>query len=525
MLHASDTLDSSDAPESSGDLLHKAELAETMCPAREEQEPKQATLLLMPAPCLQAENQFLKRKNNTLQLVLGSVSGQLAAAQAGCAFFMGKLLSESRERLAAARLAKSAHRQAAIDRQAKQAVTATLKQLESDRRALETAKSKAEQITTAALQHALTQDRLKLSAEARVEELSGKNGSLRAQLQTAHSELELAVVVKDWQHASFVQANKMRRTMEEHLVSTVSQRNSLLQANRQLRATGSFTRNAASVDEKALSLAQSTTAEDTASAGGSTDVAKSTDVVDPSAAKSTDTGDHSASGQPPAVVDTNIPNKSTHAVDFDSDDTATTHRADLTVVAGTTMTEDSPDWLDSETAANTDAAETTDKTRQTSKSTHPVDYSTADNNDIAVTDKTHTDTQPQHHHKLHSPAAHAKTEQIRRTLPDTDDSRLQIPALHAQPYKLQQLQQDLDDKEQLILQQARQITDSTLKTSRQKSLMQQMQNALQAQELATLLFDVRLVPTRVSANFQHSSLGSMLFGLVFACVPTSNCMH
>ena len=496
MLDASDTLDSSDAPESSGDILHKAELAEIICPAREEQEPKQATLLLMPAPCLQAENQILKRKNNTLQLVLGSVSGQLAAAQAGYAFFMGKLLSESRERLTAVRLAKSAHRQAATDRQAKQAVTATLKQLESNRRALETAKSEAEQITTEALQHALTQDRLKLSAEARVEELGGKNGSLRAQLQTAHSELELAVVVKDRQHASFVQANKMRRTMEEHLVSTVSQRNSLLQANRQLRASGSFTRNAASVDEEALSLAQSTTIVDTASAGGSTDVAKSTDVVDPSAAKSTDTGDHSASGQPPAVVDTNIPIESTHTVDFDSDDTATTHRADLTVVAGTTMTEESPDWLDSETAANTDAAETIDKTRQSSKSTHQVDYSTADNNDIAVTvtDKTHTDTQPQHHHKLHSPAAHAKTEQIRRTLPDTDDSRLQIPALHAQPYKLQQLQQDLDDKEQLILQQARQITDGTLKTSRQKSLMQQMQNALTAQELATLLFDVRLVP-------------------------------
>ena len=118
-----------------------------------------------------------------------------------------------------------------------------------------------------------------------------------------------------------------------------------------------------------------------------------------------------------------------------------------------------------------------------------------------IHDKNHTSAQAQNlslsdsQHALSSPAALAKAGA--HTDPQTD--QLQIAALHAHDdVRLQQLQRDLDSKDQVIMQQATQITNHALKASGQTLKLQQLQTQLRARELAWLLFEIRLVPTRVN---------------------------
>ncbi len=88
-----------------------------------------------------------------------------------------------------------------------------------------------------------------------------------------------------------------------------------------------------------------------------------------------------------------------------------------------------------------------------------------------------------------------------KTGPHTDSQtdQLQIAALHVQDgVSLQQLQRDIESKDQVIMQQAAEITNHALKASGQTLKLQQLQTQLRARELAWLLFEIRLVPTRVS---------------------------
>ncbi|KAL0050477.1 hypothetical protein WJX82_000446 [Trebouxia sp. C0006] len=62
---------------------------------------------------------------------------------------------------------------------------------------------------------------------------------------------------------------------------------------------------------------------------------------------------------------------------------------------------------------------------------------------------------------------------------------------------------DLESKDQVIMQQAAAITNHALKTSGQTLKLQQLQTQLRARELAWLLFEIRLVPTRGFKNGQY----------------------
>ena len=159
---------------------------------------------------------------------------------------------------------------------------------------------------------------------------------------------------------------------------------------------------------------------------------------------------------------------------------ADTHSADATITANENATS-----ADSHQTIN--QAETHDQL-QTYTQAH-------------IHDKNHTRAQAQNlslsdsHHVLGSPAALAKAGA--HTDPQTD--QLQIAAMHAHDdVRLQQLQRDLDSKDQVIMQQATQITNHALKASGQTLKLQQLQTQLRARELAWLLFEIRLVPTRVN---------------------------
>ena len=98
----------------------------------------------------------------------------------------------------------------------------------------------------------------------------------------------------------------------------------------------------------------------------------------------------------------------------------------------------------------------------------------------------------------------------RRTMADTTSSttpgkialpqthhEYQIPALHLRSDMVQQMQMDLTLKNDMINKQAAQITQQAVKMSGQKLVVQQLQATIKAWELPALLFDVRLLMTKV----------------------------
>ena len=119
---------------------------------------------------------------------------------------------------------------------------------------------------------------------------------------------------------------------------------------------------------------------------------------------------------------------------------------------------------------------------------------------LAGVDTTPDQTCPQTPAKTRSQAmAHTSSKQP-HTQAQTDDHSPQISAVHAWQKQLQKLQEELESKEQVVEQQAADITDAAVKMSAQQGVLQQLRAELRANELAALLFHVRLVPTRVSTS-------------------------
>ena len=112
---------------------------------------------------------------------------------------------------------------------------------------------------------------------------------------------------------------------------------------------------------------------------------------------------------------------------------------------------------------------------------------------VPATDQTGIDTPAKR-------APHKPTRTVSRQLHashQTDNHNLQIPAVHAG----QELQSEVQGKEVIIHRQAAELTTAAVKMTAQQGLLQQLQSALRGQELAALLFHVRLVPTKVSSNW------------------------
>ena len=573
---------SSDLPDAPEDTARKARLAE-MRKALEEAGVETVSRADARTVSLQADNKRLR-------FLLASSLAQLAAAQQGNGYFRRLFFS-------AARLAKSAFRQAAAERHRAEAALERLHRVQAE---ADQAASKAAQ-----LEAALT--RLKLTAEAQVSELTADSNSLRAAL-------EQTALVRDRREAAFVQATKMRSFTEQHLMKTRLQRDALQRALQQYEVQedagssavpsgeGTLTSTAAvspATAEETKTLAHDSTVtqraiavHEPATVSGSAAVPTSATAEDfhlaPTLSQGTtaETGHATAQGSciahdrvtasestvaqdsATAVESTAIPEASTtsHASttakdcmnapqDFGAVNSATAAQSlatagesplgaapGLTTAAGGFSTAASHTAAQGSNAADSIAAEES-RSRLTAASsafaekstdndkpnigtdTHSADATiTANENATSadshqtinqaethdqlqtytqahIHDKNHTRAQAQNlslsdsHHDLSSPAALAKAGAY--TDPQTD--QLQIAALHAHDdVRLQQLQRDLDSKDHVIMQQATQITNHALKASGQTLKLQQLHTQLRARELAWLLFEIRLVPTRVS---------------------------
>ncbi len=584
--------DLSDTPE---DVVRKARLAE-MRKALEEAGVETVSRADARTVGLQAENE-------RLHLLLASSLAQLAATQQGGGYFRRLFLS-------AARLAKSAFRQAAAERHRAEAALERLNSIQAE----------ADQTASKAAQQEAALTRLKLTVEARVSELT-------ADIKSLHAALEQTALVRDRREAAFVQATKMRSLTEQHLVKTRVQRDALLQALQQYEHqedTGSsavptgdsaltstatvspataeetktpvhfstMTQGATAAHEPATAsgsaavqgpatagechLAPASSLGATAEAGGATaqksGVARnrgtalesavaqdSATAVEFKATAKVSTPAHASTTVKDCMIapqDLGGINSATAAQGFatagesrlaTAQSLATAGESQLGAAPGFTTAAGSFSTAASHAAAqgsnapdSTAAQESTSRLTESSafaedcdnddKSSIIADMHAADTNNTAneittsadlhqtinqaqthdqmqtypkaqTHDKNQTRTQAQNlslsdsHHALSSPAALAKA----GAHTDRQTDQLQIAALHAQDdVRLQQLQRDLESKDQVIMQQAAAITNHALKTSGQTLKLQQLQTQLRARELAWLLFEIRLVPTRVS---------------------------
>ena len=192
---------SPDLPDAPEDTARKARLAE-MRKALEEAGVETVSRADAHTVSLQADNKRLR-------LLLASSLAQLAATQQGGGYFRRLFLS-------AAGLAKSAFRQAAAERHRAETALEGLHRVQAE----------ADQTASNAAQQEAAMTRLKLTAEARVSELTADTKLLRAAIEQTE-------LVRDRREAAFVQATKMRSSTEQHLVKTRLQRDALQQALQQ----------------------------------------------------------------------------------------------------------------------------------------------------------------------------------------------------------------------------------------------------------------------------------------------------
>ncbi|DBB04769.1 TPA: hypothetical protein ACH3X3_010069 [Trebouxia sp. C0006] len=599
---SSETLEdapSSDVPDAPEDVVRKARLAE-MRTALEEAGVETVSRADARIVSLQAENE-------RLHLLLASSLAQLAAAQQGGGYFRRLFLS-------AARLAKSAFRQAAAERHRAEAALARLNSIQAE----------ADQTASKAAQQEAALTRLTLTAEARVSELTADSKSL-------HAALEQTALVRDRREAAFVQATKMRSLTEQHLVKTRVQRDALLQALQQyehqedtgssavptgdsaltstatvspataeetktpvhfstmtqgataahepatasgsaavqgpatagechlapassLGATaeaGSATaqksgvaRNRGTALESAVAQDSATAVESKATAKVSTPVHASTTVKDCmiapqdlgginsataaqgfatagesrlATAQSLATAGESQLGAAPGFTTAagSFSTAASHAAAQGSNapDSIAAQESTSRLTESSAFAEDCDNDDKSSIIADMHAADTNTANEITTSADLHQTINQAQTHDQMQTcpkaqthDKNQTRTQAQNlslsdsQHALSSPAALAKAS----AYTDRQTDQLQIAALHAQDdVRLQQLQRDLESKDQVIMQQAAAITNHALKTSGQTLKLQQLQTQLRARELAWLLFEIRLVPTRGFKNGQY----------------------
>lgn len=102
----------------------------------------------------------------------------------------------------------------------------------------------------------------------------------------------------------------------------------------------------------------------------------------------------------------------------------------------------------------------------------------------------------------------------------------QISAVHAGQSQLQTLHRELESKEEVIQRQATNITYAAVKMGYLQGMLQQLQAALRAKELAASLFHVRLLPTQVSSERVEGLLGycktvHLLLQIAFKCTSSS----
>ncbi len=173
----------------------------------------------------------LQAENERLHLLLASSLAQLAATQQGGGYFRRLFLS-------AARLAKSAFRQAAAERHRAEAALERLNSIQAE----------ADQTASKAAQQEAALTRLKLTVEARVSELT-------ADIKSLHAALEQTALVRDRREAAFVQATKMRSLTEQHLVKTRVQRDALQLALQQYEDQEDIGSSAVPTGESALTSA------------------------------------------------------------------------------------------------------------------------------------------------------------------------------------------------------------------------------------------------------------------------------
>ncbi|DBA79548.1 TPA: hypothetical protein ACH3X1_008249 [Trebouxia sp. C0004] len=519
----------------------------------------------------------LQADNKRLRLLLASSLAQLAAAQQGGRHFRRLFLS-------ATGLGKSAFRQAAAERHRAEAALERLHRVQAE----------ADQTASNAAQQKAALTRLKLTAEARVSELT-------ADIKSLHAALEQTALVRDRREAAFVQATKMRSFTEQHLVKTRLQPDALQQALQQCEDREDASSSAVPTGGRALAptaavssaIAEesktpvhgstvtqgATAAFEPATASGSVAVQRSPTTGEShlaptiSQGATAETGHATAQGithgsvtalestvaqeSAPAVESTAsttahasstaedcmiasqqlgaantataaegfptagedclgpAPGSSTAAGGFS---TAASHaaaqasHAPISIAAqesrsrlteSSAIAEDSVDNDKINISADIRAADTTiiSNENATSADLHQtINQAQAHNKwqtypHAQTHDKNQTRSQAQNlslsesHHVLGSSAALEKTGA--RT--DSQTDQFQIAALHPQVViSLQQLQRELDSKDQVIMQQAADITSHALKATGQKLKMQQLQTQVRARELAWLLFEIRL---------------------------------
>lgn len=548
-LPASEDTLNADTSEASEDASRKATLAE-MRRALEEAGVETISRADAHTASLQADNLRLR-------LLLASTLAQMAATQAGCAFFRRLFLSLSRQRISALRVTQPALHHAAAEGQK-----------------AETASKQLDEAAARAARQASVLDELRLSHDARVSELTAEVKSLqtllavakadldnnpevqslRAQLQQTQAEVEKGVAERDgvrWK-AAFDQANKMRSFTEEHLVKTRVQRDELRHTLWRLtdrEDISDIVSSAVATAGHAANVAQEYTAQagteiaDTDGAAGEFANAQGSDVTENSAAAqgSATTGGHitTASGAtidqslataalrmatayefstaqgPPAtygstttyglITAATAAEASTTAGDCNSTAEIPTTAADqnsagkstaLVSVNAEKVNVDEPNITsnrhiadDTTDAANGIHTETQDQAQPQTHDKAHIQIQTHSCDEINTHSQTESD------HVLHNRAAFAKTGVL--TDPPKDNAHPQIAAVHAQDLNLQQLQRDLESKDQLILKQAAQITEHALKAGGHQDEVQRLQTQLKTRELASLLFGIRLVPTRV----------------------------
>ena len=360
--------------------------------------------------CAEAHSAQLQSENDTLRFRIGCLSAQLTAAQQSSDFFRKLFFCESKQRCAAVKKAKTAYQQGGATRHATTNNTGPKQEpvgVQSSLTDTDSATAGAS-VSTAAASSAATSDtdtvpgaatesesasakilttanKLRLSAETRVQELSSENASLRDRLTAALAQLEQARVKVDRQDTAFAQADKMRQRAEQHLSGVAAERN-------QLRR-----------------------------------------VVSDLIPEQAQLGSRTSPTASAICTDNDMPDVDSFPQTLRSGAQATPHQT----------------------------------TRQTL-----------------------TMRQPQ-------ALMFDSTKQPKLTI-QTHDHDSQISAVHAGHSQLQDLHKELESKEEVIQRQAADITDAARKMSAQQGMVQQLQAALQARELAALLFHVRLVPTRVS---------------------------
>lgn len=386
-----------------------------------------------------AHSVHLQAENESLRVQVSFLTAQLTAAQQGASFFRSLMFSESKARLAAVKRAqiavKRAHiafqqvttdgqektlanaKQGSVDKQAKQignntaagegpatpganaptfssgglpskaadATAAASKPTAGDDKPTHKANISAAAAAADMANALSTAEKLKISAERRVKEISSDFASLRGRFVQASADLEQAAVIIEKKDAAFVQADRMRKRAEEDLIGVSADRNRLQQIATSL-----------------LQYQNTSPTESLASHNGADNTLPEQDCNHPS-----------PNGKTVPIID--------------------------------------------QTSIDTPAKR-------------------------AVHKLSRTDSRELH------------------TLPQTDNHDIQIPAVRAGQEQLQELQTEVHSKEMVIQRQAAELTTAAVKMTAQQGILQQLQSAAKCRELATLLFHVRLVPTKVSSD-------------------------